>query len=81
MRRSSHHLLLLAAPDGACARLRLRAEGNARLSEANGKVTVGQIIDLTDDYRHGFVDALAGETVAPRGAAHQPQRWRLLPRQ
>src|SRR5262249_12888895 len=31
---------------------RLRAEG-ARLTEANGKVTIGQVIDLTDDYRDG----------------------------
>jgi LPS-assembly protein len=52
---------------------RLRAEG-ARLTEANGKVTVGQVIDLTDDYRDGFVDALGVETVAPRRAARQPQR-------
>jgi LPS-assembly protein len=55
---------------------RLRAEGNARLTETNGKVTVGQIIDLTDDYRDGFVDSLGVETVAPRRAARQPQRRR-----
>jgi LPS-assembly protein len=42
---------------------RLRAEGNARLTEADGKVTYGQIIDLTDDYRDGFVDSLRVETV------------------
>ncbi len=53
---------------------RLRAEGNARVTEANGKVTVGQFIDLTDDYRDGFVDALGVETVVPRRAARQPQR-------
>jgi len=52
---------------------RLRAEG-ARLTEANGKVTIGQVIDLTDDYRDGFVDSLGVETVAPRRAARQPQR-------
>jgi len=60
---------------------RLRAEGNARLTEANGKVTVGQVIDLTDDYRDGFVDALLIETVAPRRAARQPQRRRSPPGQ
>ena len=37
---------------------RLRAEGNARLTEASGRITYGQIIDLTDDYRDGFVDLL-----------------------
>ena len=41
---------------------RLRAEGNARLTETDGKVTYGQIIDLTDDYRDGFVDSLRVET-------------------
>jgi LPS-assembly protein len=42
---------------------RLRAEGNARLTEADGKVTFGEIIDLTDDYRDGFVDSLRVETI------------------
>ena len=37
---------------------RLHAEGNARLTEANGEVTHGEIMDLTDDYRNGFVDSL-----------------------
>ncbi len=37
---------------------RLRAEGNARLTEANGRITYGQVINLTDDYRDGFVDSL-----------------------
>ncbi len=37
---------------------RLRAEGNARLTEPDGKITYGQVIDLTDDYRDGFVDSL-----------------------
>ena len=41
---------------------RLRAEGNARLTEADGKITYGEIIDLTDDYRDGFVDSLRVET-------------------
>jgi LPS-assembly protein len=42
---------------------RLRAEGNARLTEADGKVTYGGVIDFTDDYRDGFVDSLRLETV------------------
>ena len=37
---------------------RLRAQGNVRLTEADGKITYGQVIDLTDDYRDGFVDSL-----------------------
>ena len=41
---------------------------------ANGKVTVGQFIDLTNYYRDGFVDSLGLQTVAPRHAARQPQR-------
>jgi LPS-assembly protein len=41
---------------------RLRAEGNARLTEADGKITYGEVIDLTDDYRDGFIDSLRVET-------------------
>lgn len=37
---------------------RLHAEGNARLTEANGQVTYGAIMELSDDYRDGFVDSL-----------------------
>jgi LPS-assembly protein len=37
---------------------RLRAEGNVRLTEANGQITYGEIMDLSDDYRDGFVDSL-----------------------
>jgi LPS-assembly protein len=37
---------------------RLHAEGNVRLTEEDGKVTYGQIMDLSDDYRDGFVDSL-----------------------
>ena len=41
---------------------RLRAEGNVRLTEPDGKITYGQVIDLTDDYRDGFIDSLRLET-------------------
>jgi LPS-assembly protein len=41
---------------------RLVAEGNVRLTEPDGKITYGQKIDLTDDYRDGFVDSLRLET-------------------
>lgn len=37
---------------------RLHAEGNVRLTEEDGKVTYGAIMDLSDDYRDGFVDSL-----------------------
>jgi LPS-assembly protein len=41
---------------------RLRAQGNVRLTEPDGKITYGQTIDLSDDYRDGFVDSLRLET-------------------
>jgi len=41
---------------------RLRAEGNVRTREPDGRITYGQIIDLSDDYRDGFVDSLRVET-------------------
>ena len=37
---------------------RLHAEGNVRLTEADGKVTYGTIMDLSDNFRDGFVDSL-----------------------
>jgi LPS-assembly protein len=37
---------------------RLHAEGNVRLTDEDGKVTYGNIMDLSDDYRNGFVDSL-----------------------
>jgi LPS-assembly protein len=37
---------------------RLHAEGNVRLTDQDGKVTYGEIMDLSDDYRDGFVDSL-----------------------
>ena len=36
--------------------------GNVRMTEADGKITYGQFIDLSDDYRDGFVDSLRLET-------------------
>ncbi len=41
---------------------RLHAEGNVRLTEEEGKVTYGEIMDLSDDYRDGFVDSLRLDT-------------------
>jgi len=37
---------------------RLHAEGNVKLSEPDGKVLYGEILDLSDDFRDGFVDSL-----------------------
>jgi LPS-assembly protein len=41
---------------------RLRAEGNARLTEPDGKVSYGEVLDLSDNYRDGFIDSLRLET-------------------
>ena len=41
---------------------RLQARGNVRMTEADGKITYGQLIDLTEDYRDGFVNSLRLET-------------------
>jgi LPS-assembly protein len=37
---------------------RLHAQGNVRLTAPDGTVTHGEIMDLSDDYRDGFVDSL-----------------------
>ncbi len=42
---------------------RLHAEGNARLTEPDGKVTYGQQLDLSENFRDGFIDSLRLETV------------------
>ena len=41
---------------------RLRAEGNVRLTEPGGNITYGDILELNDDYRDGFVNSLRVET-------------------
>ena len=48
---------------------RLHASGNVRLTQADGTVTHGEIMDLSDDYRDGFV-----ELVAHRCAGADPLR-------
>jgi LPS-assembly protein len=54
---------------------RMRAEGNARLTEADGKVLHGEVIDLTDQFRDGFVDSLQLETIdKTRFAAPRAER-------
>ena len=41
---------------------RVHAEGNVKLTEASGRVTYGEIINLSDDFRDGFVDSLRLDT-------------------
>jgi len=41
---------------------RLQARGNVRITELDGKISYGQFVDLTQDYRDGFVDSLRLET-------------------
>jgi LPS-assembly protein len=37
---------------------RLHAEGNVRLTDAGGQITYGDVMNLSDDFRDGFVDSL-----------------------
>jgi LPS-assembly protein len=54
---------------------RLRAEGNIRMTDADGKITYANEIDLSDDYRDGFVDSLHVDTEdATRMAATRADR-------
>ena len=54
---------------------RLHAEGNIRLTDAEGKITYANIMDLSDDYRDGFVDSLRVDTAdATRMAATRADR-------
>ena len=52
---------------------RVFAEGNAKLTEADGSVTYGDRFDLTDDFKSGFIDSLSAVSkdktrfTAPRG--------------
>jgi LPS-assembly protein len=41
---------------------RLHAEGNVRITDAEGRVTHAAMLELTDDYRDGFIDSLRLET-------------------
>jgi LPS-assembly protein len=41
---------------------RLRAEGNVWLREADGKIVTGEILDLDENFRDGFVDSLRLES-------------------
>jgi LPS-assembly protein len=41
---------------------RLQAAGNVRLTEPDGKITYSDLMDLSDDFRDGFVDSLRLDT-------------------
>jgi LPS-assembly protein len=41
----------------------LHAEGNVRLTSPDGQITYGNLIDLSDDLRNGFIDSLRIETL------------------
>jgi LPS-assembly protein len=54
---------------------RLHAEGNIRMTDTDGKITYADILDLSDDYRDGFVDSLHVDTAdATRMAATRADR-------
>jgi LPS-assembly protein len=41
----------------------LHAEGNVRITSPGGQITYGDLIDLSDDLRNGFIDSLRIETI------------------
>ncbi len=54
---------------------RLHAEGNIRMTDAEGKITYADVMDLSDDYRDGFVDSLRVDTAdSTRMAATRADR-------
>jgi LPS-assembly protein len=54
---------------------RLHAEGNIRMTDAEGRITYANIMDLSDDYRDGFVDSLHVDSAdATRMAATRAER-------
>jgi LPS-assembly protein len=54
---------------------RLRAEGNVRMTEPDGRITYADVMDLSDDFRDGFVDSLRLDTAdATRMAAARADR-------
>ena len=52
---------------------RLHAEGNVKLTQPDGTVATGNIMDLGDDFRDGFVDSLRleGAEQTRRGRARR----------
>ena len=59
---------------------RLHAEGNVRLTDANGQITYGDMMNLSDDFRDGFVDSLRARNARPDphgGGARRPHQRRV----
>nr|WP_085984596.1 LPS-assembly protein LptD [Methylobacterium sp. WSM2598] len=47
---------------------RVFAEGNVRLTDETGAIVTGDRMELTDDFRNGFIDSLRlQQTISPRG--------------
>ena len=53
---------------------RLHAEGNIRMTDADGKITYANIMDLSDDYRDGFVNSLRVDTADADAHGRDPRR-------
>ncbi|WP_201829269.1 LPS-assembly protein LptD [Microvirga zambiensis] len=61
---------------------RVFAEGNARLTDANGTIATGDRFELTDDFKNGFIDSLRvvqttveqGRTLTTRFSAPRAER-------
>ena len=53
---------------------RLHAEGNIRMTDADGKITYANIMDLSDDYRDGFVNSLRVDTADHDANGCDPRR-------
>ena len=53
---------------------RLHAEGNIRMTDAEGKITYANIMDLSDDYRDGFVNSLRVDTADATPHGSDPRR-------
>src|SRR6266545_7606074 len=45
---------------------RLHAEGNVRLTDADGKILYANMMELSDDFRDGFVDSLRLDSPADK---------------
>ena len=61
---------------------RLRAEGNVRLTEPDGRITYSDVMDLSDDFRDGFVNSLRLDTADADphgGGARRPLRRHTSP--
>jgi len=53
---------------------RLHAEGNIRMTDAEGRITYANVMDLSDDYRDGFVDSLRVDNRRPDANGGDPRR-------